>query len=139
MFMRVLIIVFGLFFLASCSTPKESQELVTQEKETQISYLIDVLEFKNKMNAANVVILDVRTTQEVAEGVIGSPLFINFSETDFKEQLIALDKTKTYLVYCKSGGRSGQTKSFMDANGFGEVYDLQGGITAWKAAGLPVD
>jgi len=110
----------------------------TQTSTTeQTSYLIQPQKFKEMMSEEKeVVVLDVRTPEEVAAGVIGNPTVINFRDEDFKEQILALDKSKTYLVYCKSGGRSGQTKALMDENGFKAVYDLKGGITAWKDTGL---
>ena len=111
----------------------------TVTTEEQASYLIRPPQFQKMMCGEDVVVLDVRTPEEVAMGVIGSPLKINYRDVDFKEQLKALDKSKTYLVYCKGGGRSAQTKLIMDTNGFDLVYDLKGGITTWKIAGLPID
>ncbi len=139
MFMKVMIIVLGLVFTFSCTNSSDSQTGSEQTSEVKENYLITPSEFKMKMDEKGIVILDVRTPAEVAEGVIGIPMIIDYREADFKEQLLALDKSKTYLVYCKGGGRSGQAKILMDANGFESVYDLQGGITDWRSAGLATD
>lgn len=119
-----------LIFALSCTRTSTQQE---------ISHLIKPQQFKEMMNDERTIVIDVRTPEEMTKGVIGKPKKINYRNSDFKELLLALDKSKTYLVYCKSGGRSGKTKQLMDDNGFDSVYDLQGGITAWEEAGLPVD
>jgi len=59
---------------------------------------------------------------------------INFFDADFKEQLSGLDKSKSYLVYCRSGNRSGKACSMMADMGFKNLYNLRGGIGAWNAA-----
>lgn len=95
-------------------------------------------EFKATMEQeSNAIILDVRTPKEVAQGVIPGAMVINFYDDDFKEQIDKLDKTKTYFVYCKGGGRSGKTCNALQGAGFPNTYNLKGGITAWKKEGLP--
>ena len=79
--------------------------------------------------------LDVRTPEEWAEGVIEDAIKMNFFDEDFNAQLTQLDKNKPVYVYCKSGGRSGKTATQMEAMGFTAVYNLVGGIGAWDAAG----
>jgi len=136
--MKLIIIVMALALSVSCSNNAGSSNGSEKIEQTK-SYLITPAQFKTKIKDENIVVLDVRTPEEVAEGVIGNPLVINYRSEDFKKQLLGLDKSKTYLVYCKAGGRSGKTKAFMDDNGFESVYDLDGGITAWKSANLSVD
>lgn len=94
---------------------------------------IDASTFINKMQEENVVILDVRTPPEIAKGKISGAMEIDYRSADFTTQLAALDKDKTYLVYCASGGRSGKTIRQMAKEGFRESYNLLGGYTAWKA------
>ena len=81
----------------------------------------------------NHVILDVRSPQELAEGSIPGHIMINMFDPSFQEEIQKLDKTKTYLIYCRSGNRSGQTCAMMSQMGFGELYNLAGGIGAWNA------
>jgi rhodanese-related sulfurtransferase len=50
-----------------------------------------------------------------------------------------LDKGATTILYCRSGGRSAQAAAFFAANGFVDIYNLQGGIIAWVNAGFPVE
>jgi rhodanese-related sulfurtransferase len=49
-----------------------------------------------------------------------------------------MDKNATTVFYCQTGGRSGQAAAFAAANGFVDAYNLQGGISAWGQAGLPI-
>ncbi len=53
--------------------------------------------------------------------------------------LQGLDRSKAYLVICKSGGRSGRAAAWMRQNGFERVFNLAGGMTAWSGAGKPVE
>ncbi len=94
---------------------------------------INVNEFSLKLNSDyNYVLLDVRTANEVAEAHIGEPLNIDIFEEDFAEKIAKLDKSKNYLVYCRSGRRSASACIFMAENGFtGELFNLEGGILAW--------
>jgi phage shock protein E len=86
----------------------------------------------------DLVILDVRTPEEFAEGHIDGAVLVDFYDADFADQLAALDPDVPYLVYCRSGNRSGQTLPLMQQLGFGSAVDVGGGILAWADAGLPV-
>jgi rhodanese-related sulfurtransferase len=84
------------------------------------------------------VVLDVRTPEEFAEGHLEGAVLADFYAADFAEQLAALDTDVPYLVYCRSGNRSGQALGVMEQLGFTSVVDIDGGIVAWTDAGLPV-
>lgn len=88
-------------------------------------------EFRQKKD---VVTLDVRTTKEIASGAIPGHLAADVSGSDFKEKVAKLDKSKTYLVYCKSGMRSAKACRIMSKMGFESLYNFKGGMTAWNAA-----
>jgi rhodanese-related sulfurtransferase len=87
---------------------------------------------------ADLVVLDVRTPEEFAEGHLEDAVLIDFYDADFADQLAALDRDVPYLVYCRSGNRSGQAMSVMEELGFTSAVDVDGGIVAWAAAGMPV-
>lgn len=82
-------------------------------------------------NQADMVVLDVRTPEEFAAGSIQDAMNINYNADDFNQQIEALDKSKTYLVYCRSGARSSKAVEIMKANGFHYLYHLEGGYLAW--------
>jgi rhodanese-related sulfurtransferase len=84
------------------------------------------------------VVLDVRTPEEFAEGHIAGAQLLDFYAPDFAARLAELDPDAPYVLYCRSGNRSGQTRAQMSALGFTDVADIDGGIVNWVAAGQPV-
>jgi rhodanese-related sulfurtransferase len=95
--------------------------------------------FSEKVKSTpDAVVLDVRTPEEFAEGYIEKAINIDFYRPDFKSQIQKLDKSKSYFVYCKAGGRSASAAELMGKEGFKRVYDLDGGMTAWEENKFPV-
>ena len=92
---------------------------------------------ENKNNP-DFVILDVRTSGEFASGHIENAINLDYYSATFRDDLDKLDKDKTYVIYCHSGGRSGNALKIMEELGFMKVYNILGGISAWKAEGLPI-
>ena len=88
-------------------------------------------EFIELMNKDNVIVLDVRTKEECSVGMINGAINYDFMSSDFKTQLSQLDRNKTYLVYCRSGNRSGQACLIMQGLGFNELFNLEGGTMFW--------
>src|SRR5512134_378361 len=86
---------------------------------------------------ADFVLLDVRTPQEYRDGHIAGAVLIDYTSSSFKEELGRLDPGKTYLVYCRTGNRSGKAISLMTELRFRKVRHLSGGITKWMEEGLP--
>ncbi len=82
---------------------------------------------------ANAVILDVRTDDEVAEGIIPNAVQLDiYKGQGFIYKLEELDKNNNYYVYCRSGARSGQACAIMNQLGFKNAYNLSGGILEWN-------
>ncbi len=93
---------------------------------------LNVIEFRDQINSdETAVIVDVRTPEEEAEGVIENSVNINIMDSSFPAKVMDLDKSKTYYVFCRSGGRSGSACEFMEKNGL-TAYNLEGGIQAWN-------
>jgi rhodanese-related sulfurtransferase len=86
----------------------------------------------------DVFMLDVRTAGEFKEGAIGEAQNISVTELSGKLSTLKVDKNEPVLVYCLTGARSSRAASMLVKNGFTQVYNLAGGINAWKSAGLPV-
>lgn len=83
-------------------------------------------------NDDNAVILDVRTDDEVAEGIIPNAIHIDiYKGQEFIDEVEALDKSKNYYVYCRSGNRSGKACQIMEQLGFENTYNLEGGMLEW--------
>jgi len=85
------------------------------------------------------VVIDVRTPEEFAEGHIEGAINIDFKGANFKEELSKLDPKKEYLMHCRSGGRSTAAKPVFTELGFERLYHLDDGFIAWEEAGLPVE
>ncbi len=78
------------------------------------------------------VVLDVRTLDEVSEGVIPGAIHLDiFMGQGFLDGLEKLDKSKNYFVYCRSGNRSGQACAIMQSVGFETTHNLVGGFMEW--------
>ncbi|MFY8162466.1 MAG: rhodanese-like domain-containing protein [Candidatus Kapaibacteriota bacterium] len=93
---------------------------------------INSAEAKELIKKGKVELIDVRTPAEVSAGYIkGTKIFADYMGNDFKAKTAKLDKSKTYLVYCKSGGRSAKASSELTAAGFTNIINLSGGISSW--------
>jgi thioredoxin len=97
---------------------------------------IDVKAFAEKLQTTeNPQLLDVRTPEEYAVEHIGNATNVNWNGSDFVAKASNFDKTKPVFVYCKVGGRSGQAAEKLAELGFTTIYNLDGGMMKWVAAG----
>lgn len=99
---------------------------------------LSVEDFATKISDSSVVVLDVRTAGEFQEGHIQNAINIDYEVLNFEGEVNKLDKTKTYAVYCRSGRRSGLATEVMAKNGFASIFNLNGGVIDWQAAGKPL-
>ncbi|MES2629035.1 MAG: thioredoxin domain-containing protein [Bacteroidota bacterium] len=82
-------------------------------------------------------ILDVRTAEEFSKGNIGGSVNADVNAADFEQKVSRLDKNKPVFVYCLAGVRSADAAKKLKSMGFTEVYNLEGGLSKWRAEGLP--
>jgi len=95
--------------------------------------------FSSLSQTDQVTVLDVRTPEEYATGHLENAKNINFNDTEaFLSQIDTLDKTKPYILYCRTGNRSAQAMKFMKNRGFTNVSHLSGGILSFTSAGIPI-
>ena len=146
------IIIFAIFvfiILKQLSPSDKSQGIKNQPevkstKTEEVTVVIDIsvgdadLLIKENADSGNFVILDVRKLEEFKSGYIENAKNIDYSSQNFKDEIGELDKTNTYIVYCRSGNRSGEASKIMKDLGFKKIYNLEGGISQWQAEGLPV-
>ena len=98
----------------------------------------DVQGFTELIADSTVVILDVRTSTEFAEGHIQGAILIDQGQDDFVEKAKAtLPTEKTIAIYCRTGRRSANAAGKLADVGY-KCVNLKGGIVAWKEAGKPV-
>lgn len=121
-----LLATFG-FAIASCQQPGSA-----------VSESLTPKEFSAKISEANTLLLDVRTPEEYASGHLDGAININYNDPGFADAISKLDHSKTALVYCLSGGRSGSSVAILSKAGFSKIYNLTGGIMKWSAEGLPL-
>jgi len=88
---------------------------------------------------AKVVVLDIRTPKEFAEGHLQGAQNIDYYADDFEASLKKLETDKTYLVYCASGGRSTKSLQQFAKLGFKSIVHLDSGYKGWEKARLPVE
>jgi rhodanese-related sulfurtransferase len=96
---------------------------------------LDASQFAEKIAESDVVVLDVRTPEEFKSGHITNAINIDIYNDYFISDISALDKSKSYAVYCRSGKRSVDASSEMDLIGFNATYNLTGGIIEWVDSG----
>lgn len=121
---KLLIVLIATFVQVSCAQTNETS--LPAEK------------FQEAIAQPDVILLDVRTPEEYAEGHLANSININYNDENFAAKVDSLDKTKHYEIYCRSGKRSGASLKLMQEKGIKNVHDLKGGILEWEAKGLPV-
>lgn len=90
------------------------------------------------INREDAVVLDVREESELQDGHIINAVHIPLSQISDKQGQLEKHKNRPIVVACRSGHRSGQACSTLKKAGFENVYNLSGGILAWKNANLPL-
>ena len=132
-------LIIGVLLTSACI----QTETNTAKSETQIQIIENItpkeayiLIQENKDNP-NFLILDVRTPEEFLGEYIENAINLDYYSDTFRNDLKKLGKDKTYLMYCRSGNRSGSALNIMKELDFREVYNMLGGIIKWKSEGLP--
>ena len=117
------------------STAQIETKKTTSGPENKQSQVISPTEalalIKANQGTGNLVILDVSTKREYLKWHVKNAVNINFLSLSFMDRIKALDRNKTYIVYCKLGGRSNMAQKAMNKNGFREVYNMAGGRDRW--------
>ncbi len=126
----------------SCSSSTSENKVADEMTEAiaQTGGSISVKAFDQKMKTPGVQILDVRTAGEYQGGHFNNALQANWlNEKEFVDRVQYIDKTKPVLVYCASGVRSEEAMNWMKQNGFQDVSNLKGGLSAWRMEGMPLE
>jgi len=83
-------------------------------------------------------VIDVRAPEEYAAGHLPGAELVDIYEPAFTDEIDGLDREGSYLLYCRTGSRSGQAAALMEELGFTEVYDA-GGLDDLERAGAHVE
>jgi rhodanese-related sulfurtransferase len=84
----------------------------------------------------DLVVLDIRTPQELREGALENSTLVPFWA--IMQNKLKVPKETPIMLICAVGGRSFAAGQMLVKYGYKEVYNVSGGLTAWKEAGLPV-
>ena len=125
--MKYIILLTSLLVVISCKpklTPNVDTAIPMEINSEQLTDMID--------KGQNMLLLDVRTPEEVADGKISDALEIDFYGDNFEAEIDKLDKGKHYVVYCRSGVRSANSVALMKEKGFSKCTNLKGGYNAWS-------
>ncbi len=106
------------------------------EKNTQMSLPPHEFNLKYK-STTGAILLDVRTAAEVSKGTIAGSRNIVYDDS-FADKLKDLSVDAPIFVYCAAGKRSAKAAEILKGKGFKEVYQLKGGLNAWKKEKLPM-
>jgi rhodanese-related sulfurtransferase len=125
----------------SCnSSITQAQAESSELQEAIVTRNVSAKDFQQLINdKTNATLLDVRTPNEISQGIIKNAEKIDFYDPEFKAKLDKLDKNEPVLIYCRSGRRSGIAMSTLRELGFSEIYNLQGGILEWSEAGFKIE
>ncbi|MCU0333848.1 MAG: rhodanese-like domain-containing protein [Chitinophagaceae bacterium] len=103
-----------------CASTNEAGNKLLNEKQTA-----------RRLQQSKYALLDVRTRQEYDSAHMPDAILIDYKADSFVTSLSQLDKSKKWIVYCRSGKRSDGAASKMKAAGFKKVFQLSGGMYQW--------
>jgi len=83
-------------------------------------------------------LIDVREPHETARLAYDHPHCVEMPLSQIQQRYHELPRDRPLVMACAAGGRSQQAMQFLLHHGFTRVANLQGGMAAWSAQGLPV-
>jgi phage shock protein E len=142
--MRTLSLVLLTLAITGCSAtlpvaPRLNSAALQAQSAARPVVTIDVTEAYQWITTdPNFMILDLRIPEEYGQGHINKARLLNFYDPSFKTQLETMDRNQPYIIYCRSGARSGEAMQIMQEMGFRKVFNIKGGTLAWQAKGYPL-
>jgi rhodanese-related sulfurtransferase len=130
-------------FLFSCnnnqtattqSETTKNDSVATNFKSPKADITVDEALALSKQGA---LIIDVREPDELAELAYDVKDVKNIPLGELETRLSEVPKDKQVVVVCRSGGRSGKAQELLQANGFKNIANMEGGMNAWSEKGLP--
>jgi rhodanese-related sulfurtransferase len=133
----------ALALLAGCQQragDEQAKHALPEMPMPQMAALLGPQDVRSMMvSRPEVALIDVRTPEEFAAGHIAGAVNIDYKAEDFADQVARLPKDRDYILYCRTGHRSGLAQEKMQGLGFRNISHMNGGITAWQEGGLPVE
>jgi rhodanese-related sulfurtransferase len=136
----LIVLIVAAFFAGQLFTSLLYKDTKTHLSEKQQTFThLAPEQFNAELSTGEYILLDVRTSDEYAAGHIKDAKQIDYYQTkQFSNYLDTLDRNNKYLIYCRTGVRSGKTLNIMQEKGFKDVSDMTGGYNAWVADNFPV-
>src|SRR5687767_7247000 len=101
---------------------------------------VDAYTFSKLMLKDSAIVIDLRTPAEIAtKGKIRGALEMDYLSKNAEKNIDTLDKSRSYLIYCASGGRSTDCAAYMEKRGFRQIINLEKGFTEWLKNGYDVE
>ena len=101
--------------------------------------VVSFFENKNKSKKYSFVVLNDKNPEIYTYKImLIFKININYFDNDFITQVSKLDKSKTLLIHCASGGRSSAAMNKLKGNDFSIMYNMLGGFSAWEKSGFKV-
>lgn len=126
-----------LFVLAGCGGTTAESPAPAAVDPADLPALVDVETVAAIKDRDDVMLIDVREPEEYAAGHIAEGTLIPMGQVP--ERLSEIPTDKTVILYCRSGNRSGQVMQLLQAQGYTNVHNMEGGMLAWELAKLPVE
>ena len=125
---------FGLLLLAFTLGSCGQQQTLKRLDHIEASLYTKDINTADKINFAHpdIVLLDVRTPEEFAQGHLQGAINIDVQAEDFAQDIVQLDPNKTYYIYCRSGARAQVAKDAMDVANMKKSYPFRNGITDYE-------
>jgi rhodanese-related sulfurtransferase len=99
---------------------------------------VSTLEATLLINQKDAVLIDVRDAAEFAKGHILNARNVPLAQAETQVETLVKNKQKSLIVYCESGRRSPSFAATLRRGGYENAVSLEGGLAAWRQAGLPV-
>lgn len=129
---KILLLTVVALLAVGCSGSKKAEQKTEVKLQDYIT-ILHVNDFEELAQKNEMRIIDVRTRSEYAEGHIAGAENVDVNQPDFIERLRLKDDV---AIYCRSGKRSARAALLIAEQGY-NVYELGGGIMAWRQAGKP--
>ncbi len=131
-------LILSIFAFSGCQTAstETASNVPTNGAQNEIKQ-ISIEQAKNAVGAKDAQFIDVRTVEEYTGG--HAPTAANFPLDALEKDLSKFDKDKPVYVICQTGRRSQKGAEILQKAGFKDIYNVEGGTSAWIAAGQPIE
>lgn len=139
LFILLIVAAFGVGVLVTSKPSSGNSDIKVLGEQQAYSHLTPD-QFNSGLSSGKYTLLDIRTAEEYQAGHLVNAKQIDYYQTQqFSDYLDALNKDNKYLIYCRTGHRSGLALQIMQNKGFKNVSDMAGGYNAWVAENLTIE